>query len=78
MYDQGSEFIGHEFIKSPIEEEYGITDKPSTLGNTMSNEALERIHQIIGNIVRNFSIYQIYVVKNDPWTGILAAVEFVI
>ena len=30
MYDQGSEFIGHEFIKSILEKEYGITAKPST------------------------------------------------
>ena len=35
VYDQGSEFIVHEFIKSLIETEYGITDKPSTLVNTM-------------------------------------------
>ena len=30
MYYQGKEFIGHEFIKSLIEMEYGITTKPST------------------------------------------------
>ena len=32
-YDQGSEFIGHEFRKSLIEEEYGIIAKPSTSRN---------------------------------------------
>ena len=31
MYDQASEFIGHEFRKPPIETEYGILSKPSTL-----------------------------------------------
>ena len=30
MYDQGSEFVGHEFIKYLIEEEYGIIANPST------------------------------------------------
>ena len=30
-YDQGSEFIGHNFRKCLIEKEYGITDKPITL-----------------------------------------------
>ena len=31
-YDQGSEFAGHEFIKSLMGIEYGITTKPSTPG----------------------------------------------
>ena len=30
-YEQGSEFIGNEFIKYLIEEEYGIIAKPNTL-----------------------------------------------
>ena len=46
-YDQGKEFIGHEFIKSLIEKEYGITDEPSILGNPMPNELLERINQVL-------------------------------
>ena len=42
-YDQGSQFIVHELRKYLIETEYGITDKPSTSGNTTSNTILERI-----------------------------------
>ena len=43
----------------------------------MSNEVLERIHQVLGNIVRTFNIFtQTYVGKNDPWLGILAAAAF--
>ena len=30
IYDQGSEFIGHEFRKYLIEIEYGIVARPST------------------------------------------------
>ena len=78
MYDQGSEFIGHELRKSLIEDKNGITTKPSTLGNPMSNALLEGIHQVLGNLVRNFNISQTYIDKNDPWTGILAAAAFVI
>ena len=63
-YDQGSEFIGHELRKSLIETEYGITTKPSTLGNTMSNTILERIHQVLGNLVRTFNIQQTYIDEN--------------
>ena len=43
-YDQGKEFIGHEFRKYPFEEEYRIAAKPSTSGNPMSNVVLEHIH----------------------------------
>ena len=47
--------------------EYGITAKPITSVNTMSNAVLKRIHQVLGNLVRNFNIYtQTYVDKNDP------------
>ena len=78
MYDQGSEFIGHEFRKSLIEIEYGITEKPITSENPMSNAILERIHQVLGNLVRTFNIQQTYVDKNDPWTGILDEADFTI
>ena len=50
-YDQGSEFYGHKFRKSLTEMEYRIASKPSTLVNTMSNAILERIHQVILNLV---------------------------
>ena len=51
-YDQGKEFNGHEFRKYLIEDEYGITAKPRTLGNPKSNAILERINQVQGNLVR--------------------------
>ena len=56
--------------------EYGITDQPNTLENTMLNAILEQIHQVIENLVRNFNIQQTYVDKNDSWTGVLAAAAF--
>ena len=53
-----------------------ITVKPSTSLNPISNVVLERIHRIIGNLLRNFNISHTYVDKDDPWLGILAAAEF--
>ena len=44
----------------------------------MSNAILERIHQVLGNLVRTSNIQQTYVDKNDPWMGILAAAAFAI
>ena len=78
-YDQGKVFIGHELRKSLIKIECRTTSKPSTLGNTMYNSVLERIHQVLVNLVRNFNIStQTYVGENDPWAGILAAAAFAI
>ena len=45
---------------------YGITEKPSTSVNPTHNAILERIHQVLGNIVRNFNITQTYVNEVDP------------
>ena len=78
MYDQGKEFIGQEFIKYLIDTEYMLTAKPRTSGNPMYNATLERIRQVLGNLVQTFNIQQTYVDKNDPWAVILAAAEFVI
>ena len=72
MYDQGSEFISHEFRKYLIETEYGITTKPSTTVNPMSNALLEQIHQVLGNLVQTYNIAQAYVDEYKPWSGILA------
>ena len=73
MYDQGKECIGQEFIKYLIETEYRITAKPSTSVNPVYNAILERIHQVLVNLVQTFNIQQIYVDKNDPWKVIFAA-----
>ena len=76
IYNQVSEFIGYEFIKSLIETEHGITSKPSTLVNPMSKAVLEHIHQVLGNLVRNFNTSQTYVDKYYVWSSILYAAAF--
>ena len=50
MYDQGSEFIGNEFIKYIIKTEYSITAKPITSVNPMFNAVLEWIHHVLINL----------------------------
>ena len=77
-YYQVSEFIGHEFRIFSVEEEYGITAKKSTSGNPTSNAILERIHQVIGNLVRTYNIKQTNVDKDYPCSGILAVEAFAI
>ena len=65
MYDQGSEFIGREFRKTPIEINYGITAKPSTVGNPNSNVTLEHINQVTGNLVQTLKTIETYVVEKN-------------
>ena len=44
----------------------------------MSNEVLEYILQVLGNLVWTYNIYQTYVNEDKPCSGILAAAAFVI
>ena len=41
----------------------------------MSNAVLERIHQVIGNLVQTCNIIKSYVDEDDPWLGTLAAAK---
>ena len=46
-YEQGSEFIGHEFRKSLTEIGYGITAMTSTLVNSNFTTILKWVHHFI-------------------------------
>ncbi len=76
-FDRGSEFIGQDFQKM-IKEDYGITAKPITVRNPQSNAIVERIHQVIGNIIRTFELESNYLDDDDPWSGILSATAFAV
>ena len=39
---------------------------------------LERIQQVLVNLVRTFNIKETYIDKDDPWSGILAVEAFLI
>ena len=62
-YPRQIEIYVHDFIKYLIEDEYGITAKPSTSVNPVSNAVLGRIHQVIGNLVRTFNVQRTYIDK---------------
>jgi hypothetical protein len=52
-FDGGSEFIGQDFQKM-IKEDYAIKAKPITERNPQNIAGVERVHQVIGNIIRTF------------------------
>jgi hypothetical protein len=37
---------------------------------------VERVHQVIGNIIRTFELESNYLDEEDPWKGILSATAF--
>jgi transposase InsO family protein len=76
-YDRGSEFIGTEFQKL-IKRDYGVKGKPITVRNPQANAIVERVHQVIGNIIRTFELEDNYLDEEDPWKGILTATAFAI
>jgi hypothetical protein len=50
IYDQGSEFIGHEF--QTMLDEYNIIHRPTTVKNPQANAICERLHQTVANALR--------------------------
>ena len=58
--------------------DYGIKGKPITVRNPQANAIVERIHPVIGNIIRTFELESNYLNEEDPWTGILATTVFAV
>jgi transposase InsO family protein len=78
-YDRyiGSELIGKDF-QSLIKNDYGIKGKPITVRNPQANAIVERVHQVIGNIIRTFELESNYLDEDDPWKGILSVTTFAV
>ena len=76
--DRGSEFIGHKFKNDLMKKEYGIIVKKATTANPKANSILERVHKVIGNMIRTFNLQENYLDEDDPWKGILAATAFAV
>ena len=50
-----------------IKNYYGIKDKPITVRNPQANAIVERIHQVIGNIICTFELENNNLEEEDPW-----------
>ena len=61
-----------------VKEDYGIRHKPITVRNPQANAVVERIHQVIANMVRTFELENKNLDATNPWKGILNAVAFAI
>jgi transposase InsO family protein len=70
-YDRGSEFIGKDFRSMIKTMNKRKIHKGQTVSTPQANAIVERVHQVIGNIIRTFELESIY-----PWKGILSATAF--
>ena len=61
-----------------IKNDYGIKRKPITVRNPQANAIVERVHQVLSNMVRTFELEDHYLDAKDPWKGIISAVSFAI
>jgi hypothetical protein len=61
-----------------IKNDYGIKGKPITFRNPQANAIVERVHQVIGNIIRTFDLESNYLDEDNPWKGILSATAFAV
>ena len=75
--DQGNEFVGHEFCNT-VQNEHSIKTKFITVRNPQANAIMERIHQVIANMVRTFELEDTCMDEDDPWAGTLAAMVFAV
>ena len=42
------------------------------------NSVLERIHQVIANLIRTYDLQNNYLDEDNPWSGILSATDFAV
>ena len=77
--DRGGEFSG-QFFETNLREEYGIELRLITTANPQANAVVERIHQVIGNMLRSLDMETCYLMPPpfDPFEGIIAAISFAI
>lgn len=57
---------------------YGLIHKSSTDYNPQSNGIIERVHQVLGNALRNFEIENRELDDQNPWDEFLSAAAFAI
>jgi hypothetical protein len=71
-FDAGTEFKA-EFRKM-IEEDYHIKAKPITIRNPQANAIIERIHGVVGDMIRTFNVNELDNAHNHPFEGFVASI----
>ena len=59
-----------------VQNDYDSKKKTISMRNPQTNVIFERIHQVIGNMIRTFQLQEREMEEVAPWKGILAAIMF--
>jgi transposase InsO family protein len=71
-YDAGSEFKAE--FQTLILEEYRIKAKPITVRNPQANAIIERVHGVIGDMIRTHDMSTINETEANPFEGFISAI----
>ena len=74
-FDGGKEF---KLLFDEMRENYGMTKKLSSPYNPQANGIIERIHQVINDMLRTFELEEQQLDPQEPWSRILSAVAFAV
>ena len=63
-----------------MEKDYGIELRLITTANPQANAVVERIHQVVGNMIRTMGLDSIYLLPppSDPFAGVIAAICYAV
>ena len=59
-------------------EDYGIKAQPSTVKNPQANSILERVHQVLADMLRCKDVSKLSLESSDPWSQLLSSVAWAI
>jgi transposase InsO family protein len=71
-YDAGSEFKAE--FQTLISEEYRIKAKPITVRNPQANAIIERVHGVVGDMIRTHDMSAINEAEANPFEGLISAI----
>ena len=74
-FDNGSEFKKN-FI--PLLKDFGIKPKPTSIKKNQSNAIVERVHQVVGDMLRTHDLNNNDFDELDPWGSILQDIAWAI
>ena len=75
IFDNGSEFK-KDFV--PLLKDFRIKPKPTSVKNPQANAPVERIHQVLGHMLRTKDLVNHVFDHVDPWGSILASIAWAI
>jgi hypothetical protein len=75
IFDNGSDFKMHFMT---LLKDFDIEPRPTTVENPQGNSPVERIHQVIQNMIKTKELDKLVFDYIDPWTEILGSVAWTI